>query len=95
MGASLVVRVSPGSSRPGVCRPDPGQMGMGVELAVRVAQRATDGLANDAVCRALARWADCSPSRVRIRRGHTSRVKRVEFLDLEADALAELVSTCT
>lgn len=89
--ASVVVRVSPGASVTDVRLPNAGQAGMGVELVVRVTSPAVDGRANQAVCACLAVWVGCRPNRVRIRRGHTGRVKRVEFLDLSGDDLRERI----
>lgn len=47
-------------------------------LVVHVRERAVDGAANDGLVRALAAHFGTAPSRVRIVRGHTSRIKRVE-----------------
>lgn len=47
-------------------------------LVVHVAQRAAEGAANEGVAKALGAHFGVPPSRVRIVRGHTSRVKRVE-----------------
>lgn len=51
------------------------------ELVVHVRERAVDGAANEGLIRALAAHFDTAPSRVRIVRGHTSRIKRVEVED--------------
>ncbi len=47
-------------------------------LIVHVRERAVDGAANEGLVRALAAHFRTAPSRVRIVRGHTSRIKRVE-----------------
>jgi uncharacterized protein YggU (UPF0235/DUF167 family) len=48
-------------------------------LVVYVRQRAVEGAANDAVVRLVAAHFDVAPSRVTIRRGHTSRHKTLEI----------------
>ncbi len=66
------VRVKPGSRRgPLVEESADG-------LVVFVEERAVDGAANEGVIRALADHFEVPPSRVRILRGHTARIKRVE-----------------
>jgi uncharacterized protein YggU (UPF0235/DUF167 family) len=47
-------------------------------LVVYVRQRALEGAANDAVVRLVAAHFDVAPSRVTIRRGHTSKRKILE-----------------
>jgi len=47
-------------------------------LIVHVRERAADGAANVGCVRALAAYLGTAPSRVRIVRGHTARIKRVE-----------------
>lgn len=66
------VRVKPGSRRGPVVETD------GDVLVVHVRERAVDGAANEGLVRALAAHFDTAPSRVRIVRGHSSRVKQVE-----------------
>jgi uncharacterized protein YggU (UPF0235/DUF167 family) len=68
----ITVRVKPGS------RKGPLVEASGDELIVYVRERAVEGAANDGVERALAAHFAVAPSRVRIVRGHTSRLKRVE-----------------
>jgi uncharacterized protein YggU (UPF0235/DUF167 family) len=66
------VRVKPGSRRgPLVEMSDDA-------LVVHVRERAADGAANIGLVRALAAYLGTAPSRVRIVRGHTARIKRVE-----------------
>lgn len=66
------VRVKPGSRRgPLVEETADG-------LTVHVRERAVDGAANEGLVRALAAHLGTAPSRVRIVRGHSARVKRVE-----------------
>lgn len=68
----VTVRVKPGSRKgPLVEQTEDG-------LIVHVAERAAEGAANDGVVKALAAHFGTAPSRVRIVRGHTARVKRVE-----------------
>lgn len=69
------VRVKPGSRKgPLVEAAEDG-------LIVHVRERAVDGAANEGLVRALATHFGTAPSRVRIVRGHTSRIKRVEVDD--------------
>lgn len=67
-----VVRVKPGS------RKGPLVEVSGDDVTVYVRERAVDGAANEGLVKALADHFDVAPSRVRIVRGHTSRIKRVE-----------------
>ena len=48
------------------------------ELVVYVRERAIEGAANDAVVRLIAAHFGVAPSRVTIRRGHTSKHKVLE-----------------
>jgi hypothetical protein len=48
-------------------------------LVVYVRQRAIEGAANDAVVRLVAAHVGVAPSRVSIRRGHTSKHKTLEI----------------
>lgn len=50
----------------------------GDQILVYVTQRAAEGAANDGVVKALAAHFGVAPSRVRIVRGHSARIKRVE-----------------
>lgn len=68
----LTVRVKPGSRRGPLVESE------GDELTVHVRERAADGAANEGVVRALAAHFGVPPRDVRIVRGHTARVKRVE-----------------
>ncbi|MBU4464446.1 MAG: DUF167 domain-containing protein [Actinobacteria bacterium] len=68
----FTVRVKPGSSK------GPLVDASGEEILVYVTQRAAEGAANAGVSKALAAHFGVAPSRVRIVRGHTARIKRVE-----------------
>ncbi|MDL9981163.1 DUF167 domain-containing protein [Microbacterium sp. ASV49] len=71
----VTVRVKPGSRKgPLVETVDDG-------LVVHVRERAVEGAANAGVEKALAEHFGVPPSRVRIVRGHTARIKRVEVDD--------------
>ena len=76
----LNVRVTPRSSRNKV-EVD------GEAVKVWVTASPTDGQANEAVCRALAQALEIAKTRVMVKRGHTSRDKQVEILDLERDEI--------
>ena len=54
----------------------------GREVHVWVHEPATGGHANAAVIRAIASWLNVAPSRLRLARGATSRVKLVDIGDL-------------
>lgn len=69
------VRVKPGSRR------GPLVEAGGDALIVHVRERAVDGAANEGLVQALAAHFGTAPSRVRVVRGHTSRIKRVEVDD--------------
>lgn len=69
------VHVKPGSKRPGV------EAGEDGSLTIRVAARAVEGAANDAVVKALAEHLHIPRSRVTLLRGHTSRTKLFEVDD--------------
>lgn len=70
------IRVKPGSRKgPLIETDDDG------ELTVYVRERAVDGAANSGVIKVLADHFDRSPSRVRVVRGHSSRIKWVEVDD--------------
>ncbi len=68
----VTVHVKPGSRRHGVETAADGS------LTVRVAARAVEGAANEAVERALAEHYGVPRSRVTIARGHTARTKLVD-----------------
>lgn len=69
------MRVKPGSAKGPLIEPAPA--GLDAELVVYVRERAVDGKANAAVERLIAAHLGIAPSRVRIARGHTARVKLV------------------
>ena len=48
----------------------------GEMLVISVREPAREGRANDAVRRELAAWLDIAPSRVRLLRGATARIKK-------------------
>ncbi|MBD8478680.1 DUF167 family protein [Microbacterium sp. CFBP 8794] len=68
----LTVFVKPGSRRGPLVEDGPDG------LVVHVRERAVDGAANAGAARVLAAHFDVAPSRVRVVRGHTARVKRFE-----------------
>jgi uncharacterized protein (TIGR00251 family) len=72
----LAIRVTPRSSKPGIGGWRAGEQGR-EELEVRVAEAPTDGAANDAVVRLLAKALGISRSEVAIISGETSRHKRI------------------
>jgi len=69
------VHAKPGSRRPGV------EVGEDGSLTVRVAARAVDGAANEAIVRAVAGHLGVRPSAVVIARGHGARTKLVDVDD--------------
>lgn len=83
-GLRLMVRVTPRSGRDAI-------EGMRLEadgrayLAVKVSAMPSDGAANEAVTRTVARALDVAPRKVAIVSGDTSRVKQ---LRVEGDAAA-------
>ncbi len=78
MAGVLPIRVTPRSAKPGI-----GGWRAGAdareELEVRVAEAPTDGAANDAAIRLLAKALGISRSEVSIISGDTSRHKRVSI----------------
>ena len=76
MSGILEVRVTPRSAKPGIGRWRAGANGR-EELEVRVAEAPTDGAANEAVVKLLAKALGISRSEVSIIAGHASRHKRV------------------
>jgi len=78
MAKVFPIRVATRSSKPGI-----GGWRAGAdareELEVRVAEAPTDGAANDAAIRLLAKALGISRSEVSIISGHTSRHKRVSI----------------
>lgn len=75
-GWQLAVRVTPRSAKPGVRGWRAGADGR-EELEIHVAEAPTDGAANDAVVRLLAKALGVSRSELAIISGQTSRHKRV------------------
>ena len=71
------VRAKPGSRRAGVG----GSFGDAPELVVRVAARAVDGAANEAVVAALAKALGVRRAQVRITSGGRARTKGIEVAD--------------
>ena len=69
---TVTVKVKPGAKTASVKRE-------GDVLVVAVREPAREGLANEAVRRELAAWLDVAPSRVRLLRGATSRIKTFQI----------------
>ena len=69
----LTVKVNVNSGNPGVTLTAPG------EYEVAVGEPPAEGRANRAMLRALARFLDVPPSRLRIVSGHSFRTKVVEI----------------
>jgi uncharacterized protein (TIGR00251 family) len=83
MGCVIAVRVTPRSSKPGIGGWRAGADGR-EELEVRVSAAPTDGAANDAVVRLLAKVLGVGRSELSIVSGETSRHKRLSIpFDLE------------
>ncbi|MBV8491296.1 MAG: DUF167 domain-containing protein [Candidatus Eremiobacteraeota bacterium] len=84
MNARLTVTVKPGSKRPGI-EVDDGT------ITVRVAERALEGRANEAVSRALAAALRVPPSSLRLVQGahHRTKVFEIEGLS-RVEAMARL-----
>jgi hypothetical protein len=81
----LNVRVTPRSSREKVeCGPE--------GLKVWVMASPTDGQANDAVVRVVAKALGIAPSRVQITRGHASRDKQLAIEGLSDEEVAAKLS---
>ena len=76
MSNLLAVRVSPRSAKPGIGSWRPGNDGR-EELEVRVAEAPTEGAANEAVIRLLAKALGISRSELSILSGETARHKRI------------------
>jgi uncharacterized protein (TIGR00251 family) len=74
----LAIRVTPRSAKPGIGGWRAGADGR-EELEVRVAEAPTDGAANNAVVKLLAKALGISRSEVSIISGHASRHKRVSI----------------
>jgi uncharacterized protein (TIGR00251 family) len=86
MGARLQLRVSPGAARSAVVGRH------GATWKVRVAARAEDGKANDALVRLLADTLALPVRNVRIVSGHASRDKTVALEGLERDETERLLA---
>lgn len=86
----LGVRVTPRSSKPGIgeWKNDPGGRPF---LEIRVAAAPADGAANDEVVKLVSKALGVPKSSVRIVRGETSRLKRLE-LPLEEAEIRALLS---
>jgi len=81
MGARLQLRVSPGAARSAVVGRH------GAAWKVRVAARAEDGKANDALVRLLADTLALPANQVRIVSGHGSRDKTVALTGIDHDEM--------
>jgi hypothetical protein len=80
---AVAVRVTPRSAKPGIGGWRDGADGR-AELEVRVAEAPTDGAANEAVVRLLAKALGISRAEVRLVAGAASRHKRLAIpFDLE------------
>lgn len=81
--SQIAIRVTPRSARPGIGGWRSGADGR-EELEIRVAEAPTDGAANAAVVKLLAKGLGIPRSEVRIVAGKASRHKRIEVpLDVE------------
>ena len=89
MPCQIAVRVTPRSAKPGIGGWRAGGDGR-EELDIRVAEAPSDGAANSAVVKLLAKALGVPRSEVEIVSGHTSRHKRVA-LPLEPDAARQLL----
>lgn len=81
-GVRLTVRVQPGAKQSELV----GFLSDGA-LKLRVAQRAFEGRANQAVEALLAEQLGLKTSQVRVARGATSRTKQIEFEGITRDTL--------
>jgi uncharacterized protein YggU (UPF0235/DUF167 family) len=82
---TLRIRVKAGARKAGVSR-------IGDTVVFRVAARAVDGAANEAVRRAVAAWLDVTISAVAIERGRSSPYKTLALAGVDPDVLAAAVS---
>ena len=89
MSSVLTIRVTPRSARPGIGRWRADADGR-EELEVRVAEAPTEGAANDAVMRLLAKALGVSRSQLSIISGAASRHKRIAVPFNLAEARARL-----
>jgi hypothetical protein len=90
MTCRFAVRVTPRSAKPGIGGWRTSSSG-GRELEIRVAEAPTDGSANAAVVRLLARALGVPRSQVEIVGGQTSRHKRIAVA-MELDDVVERLS---
>lgn len=82
MRCEFAVRVTPRSSQNRMdSSADP--------IKVWVSASPTDGQANEAVCRLIAKELGVPPSSVRVLRGHSARDKVLSIEGLDADSLRE------
>lgn len=84
-GSVIAVRVSPGSSRPGIEGPYGDVLPNSIRL--RVASPPVDGRANTEVCEVLAAALGIDASTVRVAGGMRSRAKRI-WVPLPTDEVA-------
>jgi uncharacterized protein len=89
LSATVAIRVTPRSARPGVGGWRAGADGS-EELEVRVAEAPAEGAANDAVVKLLAKAFGISRSEVSIISGHASRHKRVAIPFTEGEIRGRL-----
>jgi len=89
LSASLAIRVTPRSARPGIgeWKTDPGGRPF---LEVRVAAAPADGAANEEVVKLLAKALGVARGSVRIVSGETARLKRLEVPLSEEEVRARL-----
>jgi uncharacterized protein YggU (UPF0235/DUF167 family) len=87
--ASLSIRVTPRSAKPGIgeWKLDPGGRSF---LELRVAAAPADGAANDQIIKLLAKALDVPKGSIRIVSGATSRLKRLEIGMDEVEIRARL-----
>ena len=83
----ISVKVVPGASRNGVVG------WLGDDWKIRLQAPATDGKANDALCKFLAATLGVPPRSVQIIAGHSSRKKIVEVEGLTPERFAELAGS--
>ena len=86
-GVILTVRLTPKGGRDAIDGIEPGADGKPV-LKVRVRAAPSEGQANDALVRLIAKVVGVPPRAVNLITGHTSRLKRLK-IDGSAIALAE------
>jgi uncharacterized protein (TIGR00251 family) len=89
VACQIVVRVTPRSAKPGIGGWRAGADGR-EELEIRVTEAPSDGAANSAVVKLLAKALGVPRSEVEIVSGHTSRHKRIG-LPLEPDEVRRLL----